>query len=236
VQGSGFPGSGGPKGAPEEPSRGPPEPTHWLTVAADAAPGPLIAMLLVIDTLHVIVAPPPLPELLHCRTEVTRSLEVVGIPPFSVTDEPVVPGLLVKLLMITTSQVVVSPGVSLMPLHCPTDTFAADAGPERTSATPPPIASATMPAVANLSEWRLPNVFVNMQNTVHEFHEINNIYLWLWPGDEGRQARIVPGRAPPGAELQRPDGARATAKSRSDGRNRLTRAGAIPRLPSVQHR
>ena len=176
MQGSGFPGSGGPKGAPEEPSRGPPEPTHWLTVAADAAPGPLIAMLLVIDTLHVIVAPPPLPELLHCRTEVTRSLEVVGIPPFSVTDEPVVPGLLVKLLMITTSQVVVSPGVSLMPLHCPTDTFAADDGPERTSATPPPIASATMPAVANLSEWRLPNVFVNMQNTVHEFHEINNIY------------------------------------------------------------
>jgi hypothetical protein len=126
-----------------------------LTVAADAAPGPFIAMLLVIDTLHVSVPPPPLPEALHCVTEVTRSLEVVGVPPFSETDEPVVPGLLVKLLMITTSHVVVSPPVSLMPLHCPTDTFAADAGPERTSATPPPNASATMPAVANLSECRL---------------------------------------------------------------------------------
>jgi hypothetical protein len=134
-------------------------------------------MLLVIDTLHVSVPPPPLPELLHCRTEVTRSLEVVGIPPFSVTDEPVVPGLLVTLLMITTSHVVVSPAVSLMPLHCPTDTFAADAGPARASAIPPPNASATMPAVANLSEWRLPNVFVNMRNTVHRFPEINNIYL-----------------------------------------------------------
>jgi hypothetical protein len=134
-------------------------------------------MLLVIDTLHVSVPPPPLPELLHCRTEVTRSLEVVGIPPFSVTDEPVVPGLLVTLLMITTSHVVVSPGVSLMPLHCPTDTLAADAGPDRTNVTPPPNASATMPAVANLSEWRLPNVFVNMRNTVHRFLEINNIYL-----------------------------------------------------------
>ena len=120
--------------------------------------------------------PPPFPELLHCVTEVTRSLEVVGIPPFSVTDEPVVPGLLVKLLMITTSHVVVSPPVSLMPLHCPTDTFAADAGPERTNVTPPPNASATMPAVANLSEWRLPNVPVNMDYTIHRFPEINNIY------------------------------------------------------------
>jgi hypothetical protein len=172
VQGSGFPGSGGPKGFPG----GPPEPTHWLIVAADAAPGPLTAMLLMIDTLHVSVPPPPLPEALHCVTEVTRSLEVVGVPPFSVTDEPVVPGLLVKLLMITTSHVVVCPPPLLVPLHCPTDTLAADAGPERTNVTPPPNASATMPAVANLSEWRLPNVFVNMSNTVHRFHEINNIY------------------------------------------------------------
>ena len=151
LQGSGFPGSGGPKGLPG----GPPEPTHWLTVAAVAAPGPFTAMLLVIDTLHVSVPPPPLPELLHCVTEVTRSLEVVGDPPFKVTTEPVVPGLLVKLLMITTSQVVVSPGVSLMPLHCVTGTFAADAGPEyeRTSPTQPPLnASATMPAATNLNE------------------------------------------------------------------------------------
>jgi hypothetical protein len=146
-----------------------------LTVAAVAAPGPFTAMLLVIDTLHVSVPPPPLPEALHCVTEVTRSLEVVGVPPFSVSTEPVVPGLLVKLLMITTSHVVVSPGVSLMPLHCATGTFAADAGPEgeRTSATPPaPNASAIIPAVANLSEWPLSNIPVNIVDTIHDFHEI----------------------------------------------------------------
>jgi hypothetical protein len=168
VQGSGFPGSGGPNGLPG----GPPEPTHWLTVAAVAAPGPFTAMLLVIDTLHVNVPPPPRPELLHCVTEVTRSLEVVGVPPFSVTTEPVVPGLLVKLLMITTSHVVVSPGVSLMPLHWVTGTFAADAGPEdeRTSPTPPPPnASATMPAAANLSEWCLSNVPANIMRHYTSF-------------------------------------------------------------------
>jgi hypothetical protein len=184
-------------------------------------------MLLVIDTLHVSVPPPPLPEALHCVTEVTRSLEVVGIPPFSVTDEPVVPGLLVKLLMITTSHVVVSPGVSLMPLHCVTGTFAADAGPEyeRTSPTPPaPNASAIIPAVANLSAWRLSNNPVNIDNTIHRFHEINNRYLGplAWRRRDVRQRSCL-ARGTDSfvtlcwthtsrGQLQRPDGARVTAK------------------------
>jgi hypothetical protein len=90
---------------------------HSLTVAPVAATAPLTAMLLVMVTLHVIVAPPSLPELLYCVTEFTRELDVVGSPPFTVTTEPVVAGSLVRLLTTTTLQVVVRPGVSLMPLH-----------------------------------------------------------------------------------------------------------------------
>ena len=168
VQGSGFPGSGGPKGL----SGGPPEPTHWLTVAAVAAPGPFTAMLLVIDTLHVNVPPPPLPELLHCVPEVTRSLEVVGVPPFSVTTEPVVPGLLVKLLTITTSHVVVSPGVSLMPLHWVTGTFAAETGLgcARKRATPAALsASASVPTLTSLSNG------CSADNYLHDTRSYNSI-------------------------------------------------------------
>ena len=54
----------------------PPEPTHWLTVAAVAV-GVTPAKLLVTEALHRTVLPPPLPELLHWVTAVTGCDSVV---------------------------------------------------------------------------------------------------------------------------------------------------------------
>jgi hypothetical protein len=115
-------------------------------------------MLLVIMMLHLAVPPPPLLEALHCVTDVTRLPEDVGAPPFRMTTEPVVAGLLVRSLTIVTLHAVVTPPPSLMPLHWLIARGAADteSEPAKNSTTSPPKASAsTPPNVSNLRPGRI---------------------------------------------------------------------------------
>ena len=56
----------------------PPEPTHWLTVAAVGL-GVTPAKLLVTEALQRTVLPPPLPEELHWVTAVTGCARVVVV-------------------------------------------------------------------------------------------------------------------------------------------------------------
>jgi hypothetical protein len=121
----------------------PPEPTHWLTVAAvtGCAPGVSALMLFVILTVQVVVFPPSLAELLHWRTSVMRSEEVVVNEPLpgahgslahnrvTVTVELVTP-LLIVLTTVTVQvmDVTAPPGPGPWLLHWSTAMLAARAG------------------------------------------------------------------------------------------------------------
>ena len=67
-----------------------PDPTHWFTVAADTGwePDALPLMLLMMVTRQMIGCAASLSEPLHCRTDVTRSVECVTNVPFPCAQGP----------------------------------------------------------------------------------------------------------------------------------------------------
>jgi hypothetical protein len=116
----------GPGSQPTTPKPPLPEPTHWVTVGAVRGRAPEVSrqMLLVILTLQVIGCAASLSELLHCRTAVTRLVELVVDVPFGVEQGPsvhsrvtvVVELVAVPLIVLTTVTVhlkaVVAPAVA----------------------------------------------------------------------------------------------------------------------------
>jgi hypothetical protein len=117
-----------------------PEPTHWVTVGARRGCAPVVSrqMLLVMVTLQRIVCAASLSELLHCRTSVTRLVELVVVVPFGAEQGPrvhsrvtvVVELVAVPLIVLTTVTVhfnaVVAPAAEgPWLLHWSTDTVAA---------------------------------------------------------------------------------------------------------------